>query len=164
MAVFLKFSEHDFDINVITSGTTETINIRSTMRINEGDLSKEFLEQASWFAWYSALLATQEDKLATKEREVHRHKSDLAMKLRQGKLTILDSREKEVKITEGAIDDYVDQDKKYRVLQDEVQELETTCKKLKLLVSASIQRKDMLTQLGYLQLQEKKQINAAMRE
>jgi len=154
----LKFTQDDLIINLQIGEQVEIIDLRTCLAINDGDLPKEYTQQPSWYAFYASILASQEDKLATVEREYTKYKADISLQLRQGKLQILDSNNKSLKLTEGAIQNYIDTDEHTLIYQQKIQKMQTICKKLKSLVNGSIQRKDMLIQLGLLERQERKQI------
>ncbi len=156
----LKFeaNEEDFIIDVIIGGKKESIDIREVTKINDDNLVQEFTQQPSWYAYYSALLADQEHRKAEKTRDLEMKKSEISLKVRKGELKILANDHKPIKLTEAGIIDYLRTNKKVQILADEIGELDTICKKLKSLVSASVQRKDMLIQLGMFKREELKQI------
>lgn len=154
MQEILNYSEKDFILDITIGDTVDQIDFRTALRINKGDLNKDLTQQPSYHAWYTALLTDQEDRLATRKRELDRHKSDISLQLRQGKLKVNNSDNKPLKLTEGGLNDYITLDNTYMAYQDDIQQLDTLCKKLKGLVAASSQRKDMLIQLGLLKRQE----------
>jgi len=147
-------------ITTIIGTEKREIDFRTELRINTGNLVKELSEQPGHYAWYSAILADQEDQALSKKRDMERRRSDLALQLRQGKLKISDASGAAIKLTEGAIQDYIENDKLMKAMQDELFTLESYCKKFKILVAASVQRKDMLVNLGLLERQERKQFNS----
>jgi hypothetical protein len=153
-ATFLQFQPEDFQMNIKVGDTVELIDLRKNMRIDDKILAREYMEQASWFAWYSALLADQEDRLARMKTDAIRHKTDISLRIRRGELKI----GLEGKLTEGAINDYLESDKVARLKQDEIEVQQATCKKLEVLVKASMQRKDMLVQLGLAYREELKHL------
>ena len=161
MSMKLHLTDDDFQITVIIGGKSELIDIRNAMAINQSDLPTEFTKQPSMFAFYASLLADQEDKKdkITREREMYR--ANLSLEVRKGKVKILDNDSKAMKITEGAIDAYVKNDNGYLELDEQVHYLEKISKKLKGLINASIQRKDMLIQLGALERRVREQMPMA---
>ena len=152
-------SENVFGLDVVVGLTKDSISLYrgKSLDINEKNVKQDLLEQPGKFAWYAALLADQEFRMAKSERDLKRRQADISMQLRQGKLKIKTEAGDVVKLTEAAIADYVSQDAKIRALEDELHDLESIVKKIKALVSASLQRKDVLIELSRLELQEKRQ-------
>jgi hypothetical protein len=161
MSIQLKLQVADFVIDVLVGDKREKIDIRTAMSINNEDLVSEYTQQPSWYAWYASLLADQEDKKERIGRERDVYKSKIDMEIRQGKRKILDDEGKQIKLTEGGIQNYTASDEKMQAYEDEIQEQEYICNKLKVLVMASVQRKDMLIQLGLLKRDELKQFRMA---
>lgn len=151
-----------FTLEITVGDNREIIDMRKAMVINEKNLQEECAKQPGWFAWYSALLADQEGKAASKKGEMESRAAELALQLHQGKLKLPDAKGEAIKITVAAVDSYVTGDKMYKVLKEELFAIEDICKKLRVLVSASIQRKDMLIQLGLLARQEMKSMGGPM--
>lgn len=153
----LNIDTEDIAIHVNISGTVETINMRDDLRIH-GDniemLIEDMVNQPSWYAWYSALLATQEAEYDRLESKLKMTYCEYSMDLRKGKIKILDEDGKAIKITEGMIENYIKTIPKYQIIEEELYEKEINIKKLKAIVNASIQKKDMLMQLGALKRQE----------
>lgn len=155
MDTTLYFSDYSpFILNVDVGGNKETIDIKKAMAINQKNLPEECAQQPGWFAWYSALLATQESKLAALKRDLEEIRATMSLELRQGKRSLKGADDKEVKLTEGGIDNYILTNSKYQTIQNDLFSLEEVCKKLRLLVAASVQRKDMIIQLALLSRQE----------
>ena len=148
----LPMTAEDFQIKVQLPSEDIVIDIRKDLKINDASLTQEWMEQASIFAFYSTLLADQEHKLAGLNRDKTRHYAELSMKLRQGIIKI----EKMDKLTEGGIQAYIESDNRYGAIQDEIHQKEGLIAKLSALVKGSMQRKDMLTQLGLQERQERR--------
>jgi hypothetical protein len=146
-------------INVKVGNDIESINLRDDLKINDKDLSHEFINQPSLFAWYSALLADQEDKLGRAKTDLSSCKADIIIRLRKGKIKITATNGQIIKVTDSVQDSYVEDHKLYNQYRDEVHRLEGIVRKLKVLKDASIQRKDMLMQLGALKRAEMEQFN-----
>lgn len=155
--------DRPFVIEVSVAGNREVIDFRSALKINDRNLPKECAEQPGLFAWYSAILADQETRLANAKGELERFEADLSLQIRQGKIKLPHADGKtEVKLTEGAIRDYMLVDKKHGTLQDDVQYYENICKRFRSLIAASVQRKDMIIQLALLARQEMKNFGGPM--
>jgi hypothetical protein len=147
-------------INVRVGAEIEKIHLKDDLVINEKALSSEFIKQPSLFAWYSALLADQEGKLSRAKIDMESTKAGIVLRLRQGKRKIMGAGGSAVKVTDSVQDSYVLEDKLFKQYQETVQELEVIVKKLKVLKDASLQRKDMLMQLGALHRAEMEQFKA----
>ena len=159
--------DKSFIIEVSIAGTRELIDLRrgpgGALAINEKNLQKECAEQPGLFAWYSAILADQESRLAAVEIELERCEADVALKLRRGDIKVQSADGKsDVKLTEGAIKEYILQDKKHMTLSDDVQYYENICRRFRSLITASVQRKDMLIQLAGLTRQEMRNFGGPM--
>lgn len=146
----LPMTAEDFQVKVQLPSEDITIDIRKDLRINDASLTQEWMEQASMFAFYSTLLADQKHKLAGLERDLTRYYCELSLSIRQGKVKVIE------KLTEGAIKDYIEGDNRYGSMKDEIHAKEGIIAKLSALVSGSMQRKDMLTQLGLQERQERR--------
>ena len=154
----MEISLHDslkIDINI--GSEIEHIDLREDLKINDKDLAGEFVRQPSLFSWYSALLTDQEAKLGEARFEALRYKAGVVLALRQGKKLIVGTDGKAIKITDSVADSYTINDDMCSTFQEEVQRLEVIVKKLKVLRDASIQRKDMLMQVGALKRAEMEQ-------
>lgn len=138
----------------VRNGTTEeVIDLRSVLAINQQNLPQEFTDQPSLFAWYGVLLADQQAKLAFSEKDRDRYAAELSIRFRKEAVTLKE------KVTEAQLEAKIKLDDKYTVLDDQVIILNSVCKRLEVLVKASVQRKDMLEQLGMLARQEFKQFH-----
>ena len=158
MSLRLKVEKSDFVIEVFVGDKKEVIDIRTAMKINNEDLVTEYTNQPSFYAWYAALLADQEDKRDRKKREREEYRSRLDLQIRQGAVKILDSNGVAIKLTEGGIQNYINNDERMQAFEDAVQDMEAICSKIRVLVLSSIQRKDMLIQLGLIKRQEMSQL------
>lgn len=156
----VKFAITDdaFLIHVWVGTEYKKIDLRDDLKINEDDLIKEFTRQPSMYAYYRALLAESEDRRDKKVKVVEMRRAEVSMQLRQGKLNIIDTMNKPMKLTEGGIEAYIENDTICKTQRQDLEAAEYICKRLKVLVDASLQRKDMLIQLGLFRREEIKQL------
>ena len=159
--IHIEAKESDFIIEVKTDACTEHIRLRDALKIDDNRIASEFQNQASWYAWYSALHAHMEEKYAEAKRDLSRAKAQTELDLRTGKIVFNDATGKPMKLTEGGVAAYLETDKKLQTLQDEMDVIQAKIGKLDVLVGASEHRRDMLVSLGLHKRQEMKQTDDA---
>lgn len=120
--------------------------IREVLQISEANLSDEFQNQPSTYAYFAALAEFAVADVEQKKLQF----SVMEANLDSSKRLEL----KDQKVTEAVIRSAIIKDSKYQVLSEELIEAQRQLGILKSLVRALEQRKDMLIQLGSMKRQE----------
>lgn len=121
--------------------------IREVLQISEAELSDEFMNQPSTYAYFAALAEFAVADVEHKKLQFSVMEANLDSAKR---IELKDA----TKVTEAVIRSAIIRDAKYQVLSEELIEAQRQLGILKALVRALEQRKDMLIQLGSMKRQE----------
>ena len=138
----------DMDIDLRVDDKEFKGNIRDVLKINEGQIHDELIEQPSTYAWFATLTEIA-------KANVEKHKMNIKVlraRLDEEKRELLGKGG--VKVTEPKVESAIEKDERLIVLVEEMIELSKNASILKALTDALNQRKDMLIQLSSFKRQE----------
>jgi hypothetical protein len=158
------------DIAVTDSETGTTLDVApptsvvdesafsSDVKINEGDLNKEFVSQAALFAKYAMQEARAQGEVIRTKFILEVTEAEVASKIREG------YRLKDQKITEKQLEAEVLKNPAHRAAYRKYLAAKESAEILRAAKDAFAQRKDMLVQLGLTKRQEADQNSLSLRE
>lgn len=148
----------DLKISLDVKGSKYDGNIREVMKINENNLTDEFINQPSTYAWFATLAEIASSEVESKKFELDVLRANLDTKKRETlakeHITVDDKGKEKGRVTEAMVTSAILTDERYAVLHQELLELTRQQGILKAIVRALEQRKDMLIQLGSTKRQE----------
>ena len=148
----------NMQLGIDVGGKKFTGTIREVVGINEGNLTEEFINQPSLYAWFAVLSEIASAEVETKKFETSVLRANLdgekRKELSEQSQKEIEGKKKDGKVTEAMVESAIITDRRYMLCTQELAELQRQLGILKSMVRALEQRKDCLIQIGSMKRQE----------